>query len=142
MISLVDFHNDCVRTSLDVAAALGERLYGVRLDTSEMLVDRSLWDQMGQFKPTGVNPQLVANVRRALDAAGYSGVKIIVSGGFTADKIRDFEHAGVPVDGYGVGSSLFEGKYDFTADLVLLEGEPCAKAGRAFRPNPRLERVI
>ena len=142
LISLVDFHNDCVRTSLDVAAALGERLYGVRLDTSEMLVDRSLWDQMGQFKPTGVNPQLVANVRRALDAAGYSGVKIIVSGGFTADKIRDFEHAGVPVDGYGVGSSLFEGKYDFTADVVLLEGEPCAKAGRAFRPNPRLERVI
>src|SRR5215210_3107988 len=142
LISLVDFHNDCVRTSLEVAAALGSRLYGVRLDTSEMLVDRSLWDQMGQFKPTGVNPQLVWNVRRALDAAGCSGVKIIVSGGFTADKIRDFERAGVAVDGYGVGSSLFEGKFDFTADVVLLEGKPCAKAGRAFRPNPRLERVI
>jgi nicotinate phosphoribosyltransferase len=141
IISLVDFHNDCVRTSLEVAEALGPRLYGVRLDTSEMLVDRSLWSQMGQFKPTGVNPQLVWNVRRALDGAGHGAIKIFVSGGFTAQRTREFEEAGVPVDGYGVGSSLLEGKFDFTADVVCLEGEPAAKTGRAFRPNPRLERV-
>ncbi|MFL5537259.1 MAG: nicotinate phosphoribosyltransferase [Gemmatimonadales bacterium] len=142
LISLVDFHNDCVRTSLEVAEGLGDRLHGVRLDTSEMLVDRSLWHDMGQFRPTGVNPQLVWNVRRALDAAGHRKVKIFVSGGFTAEKIRDFERAGVPVDGYGVGSSLFEGKYDFTADIVLLEGKPAAKVGRDFRPNPRMEEVV
>jgi len=47
----------------------------------------------------------------------------------------------VPVDAYGVGSSLFQGRYDFTADVVLLEGKPCAKAGREYRPNPRLELV-
>ena len=69
LISLVDFENDCVRTSLEVAEALGDRLYGVRLDTSEMLVDRSLWDQMGRFRPTGVNPQLVWNVRRGAGPA-------------------------------------------------------------------------
>jgi nicotinate phosphoribosyltransferase len=141
LISLVDFENDCVRTSLEVARALGDRLYGVRLDTSEMLVDQSLWDQMGQFKPTGVNPQLVWNVRRALDADGFHQVKITVSGGFTVEKIRDFERQKVPVDGYGVGSSLFQGRYDFTADVVLLQGKPCAKVGREYRPNPRLERV-
>jgi nicotinate phosphoribosyltransferase len=141
LISLVDFENDCVRTSLEVARALGDRLYGVRLDTSEMLVDQSLWDQMGYFKPTGVNPQLVWNVRRALDDAGFPRVKIVVSGGFTVDKIRDFEQQGVPVDGYGVGSSLFQGRFDFTADVVLVEGKPCAKVGREYRPNPRLERV-
>jgi nicotinate phosphoribosyltransferase len=141
LISLVDFNNNCVATSLDVARALGERLYGVRLDTSEMLVDRSLFEQMGSFKPTGVNPQLVWNVRRALDREGYEFVRIIVSGGFTVDKIRDFERAGVPVDGYGVGSSLFEGRFDFTADVVLLNGKPCAKEGRKYRPNPRLELV-
>ena len=142
LISLVDFHNDCVRTSLEAAEALGERLYGVRLDTSEMLVDRSLWQEMGQFRPTGVNPQLVWNVRRALDQAGHRTIKIFVSGGFTAEKIRDFERAGVPVDGYGVGSSLFEGRYDFTADIVLLEGKPAAKIGRGYRPNPRMEEVV
>lgn len=141
LISLVDFANDCVRTSLEVARALGDRLYGVRLDTSEMLVDQSLWDQMGYFKPTGVNPQLVWNVRRALDADGFEKVKIVVSGGFTVEKIRDFERQKVPVDGYGVGSSLFQGRFDFTADVVRLEGKPCAKVGREYRPNPRLERV-
>jgi nicotinate phosphoribosyltransferase len=141
LISLVDFANDCVQTSLEVARALGDRLYGVRLDTSEMLVDQSLWGQMGYFKPTGVNPQLVWNVRRALDAEGFNQVKIVVSGGFTVDKIRDFEKQKVPVDGYGVGSSLFQGRHDFTADVVLLEGKPCAKVGREYRPNPRLERV-
>jgi nicotinate phosphoribosyltransferase len=141
LIPLVDFENDCVRTSVEVARALGDRLYGVRLDTSETLVDRSLWHQMGTFKPTGVNPQLVWNVRRGLDEAGFPGVKIVVSGGFTAEKIGDFERERVPVDGYGVGSSLFEGRFDFTADVVLLEGEPSAKVGRDFRPNPRLQRV-
>jgi nicotinate phosphoribosyltransferase len=142
LISLVDFDNDCVRTSLEVAGALGDRLYGVRLDTSEMLVDQSLWRDMGQFTPTGVNSQLVWHVRRALDGAGHGAVKIFVSGGFTAEKIRHFEQSGVPVDGYGVGSSLFAGKYDFTADIVLLEGKPAAKVGRAFRPNPRLSEVV
>jgi nicotinate phosphoribosyltransferase len=141
LISLVDFENDCVRTSVEVARALGNRLYGVRLDTSEMLVDRSLWGQMGTFKPTGVNPLLVWNVRRALDEAGFPGVKIVVSGGFTVEKIQDFEREGVPVDGYGVGSSLFQGRFDFTADVVLVDGKPCAKVGREYRPNPRLEKV-
>jgi nicotinate phosphoribosyltransferase len=141
LISLVDFENDCVRTSVEVARALGNRLHGVRLDTSEMLVDRSLWDQMGTFKPTGVNPQLVRNVRRGLDQAGFPDVKIVVSGGFTVEKIRDFEREGVPVDGYGVGSSLFQGRFDFTADVVLVDGKPCAKVGREYRPNPRLEKV-
>ena len=141
LVALVDFENDCVRTSLEVADALGDRLYGVRLDTSEMLVDRSLWTTMGREQPTGVNPQLVRNVRSALDRHGFGGVKIVVSGGFTVEKIRHFETQDVPVDAYGIGSSLFQGRYDFTADVVLLEGRPCAKAGREYRPNTRLERV-
>ncbi len=141
LITLVDFDNDCVGTSLAVARELGDRLYGVRLDTSETLVDKSVIPQMGTFKPTGVNPQLVWNVRRALDAEGFKHVRIVVSGGFTVDKIRQFEEQGVPVDAYGVGSSLFQGRFDFTADVVMLEGKPCAKVGRSYRPNPRLERV-
>jgi len=141
LITLVDFDNDCVGTSLAVARELGDRLYGVRLDTSETLVDQSVSPQMGTFKPTGVNPQLVWNVRRALDAEGFKHVRIVVSGGFSVDKIRQFEEQGVPVDAYGVGSSLFQGRFDFTADIVMLEGKPCAKVGRSYRPNPRLERV-
>ncbi len=141
LVSLVDFHNDCVADSLACARALGERLYGVRLDTSETVVDRSVIPQMGSFKPTGVNPQLVWNVRRALDGEGFHHVKIVVSGGFNVEKIRLFEEQGVPVDAYGVGSSLFQGRFDFTADVVRVEGEPLAKAGREYRPSPRLEAV-
>ena len=141
LITLVDFDNDCVGTSLKVAKALGSRLYGVRLDTSETLVDQSIVPQMGAFKPTGVNPQLVRNVRDALDREGFQQVKIVVSGGFNVEKIRAFEEQGVPVDMYGVGSSLFQGRYDFTADVVRVDGRDCAKVGRRFLPNPRLERV-
>jgi nicotinate phosphoribosyltransferase len=138
---LVDFENDSVRTALEVADALGDRLWGVRLDTSERMVDRALWHEMGDFKPTGVNAVLVERVRAALDRAGHERVKIVVSGGFDAAKIRDFEALGAPVDAYGVGSSLVRGENDYTADVVRLEGRECAKAGRRFNPNPRLERV-
>ena len=139
--ALVDFDNDCVATSLAVARELGDRLWGVRLDTAETLVDRSLWPLMGQFRPNGVAPELVREVRRALDAEGFESVRIVVSGGFNPERIAAFEEAGVPADAYGVGSSLLRGIADFTADVVLLEGRPCAKVGRSYRPNPRLERV-
>ncbi|MBX5468548.1 MAG: quinolinate phosphoribosyl transferase [Thermoleophilaceae bacterium] len=138
---LVDFENDSVRTALAVADALGHDLWGVRLDTSESLVDRSLWHEMGDFDPRGVNPVLVERVREALDRAGHDHVKIVVSGGFDVDKIRCFERAGVPVDAYGVGSSLLRGANDFTADVVRVDGRECAKVGRRYRPNPRLELV-
>jgi nicotinate phosphoribosyltransferase len=138
---LVDFEDDSVRTALEVADALGERLWGVRLDTSEMLVDRSLLNELGEFRPTGVNERLVRKVRDALDAAGHELVRIVASGGFTVDKIQAFERAGVPVDAYGVGSSLIRGSNDFTADIVLTDGRPSAKFGRQYRPNPRLEPV-
>jgi nicotinate phosphoribosyltransferase len=141
LITLVDYDNDSVRTAVGVARALGDRLYGVRLDTSETLVDRSIIPQMGTFRPTGVNPQLVDNVRAGLDREGFSDVRIVVSGGFDVAKIRSFEESGVPVDAYGVGSSLFRGRFDFTADIVIVDGRPRAKAGRAHRANARLERV-
>jgi nicotinate phosphoribosyltransferase len=138
---LVDFENDSVRTALQVADALGDRLWGVRLDTSESLVDRSLLDELGDFKPTGVNERLVHKVREALDGRGYERIKIVVSGGFTVDKIGEFENAGVPVDAYGIGSSLIRGSNDFTADIVVTDGKPSAKVGRHYRESSRLELV-
>jgi nicotinate phosphoribosyltransferase len=141
IVVLVDFENDSVRTSLEVADALGDRLWGVRLDTSDSMVDRALWPDMGGFDPTGVNPQLVQRVRDALDGAGHERVRIVVSGGFDAERIRRFEALGAPVDSYGVGSALLRGANDFTADVVRVEGRECAKAGRRYVPSERLERV-
>jgi nicotinate phosphoribosyltransferase len=137
----VDFENDSPRLAVDVARALGDPLWGVRLDTSESLVDRALLAGLGDFKPTGVNERRGWKVREALDAAGFPAVKIVASGGFDVEKLRAFEASGVPVDAYGIGLSLIRGSNDFTGDIVMTDGKPSAKVGRRLRPNPRLERV-
>jgi nicotinate phosphoribosyltransferase len=143
IIALVDYSNDAVATSLAVARALEGRLWGVRLDTPETLVDASVQPMMGRFPPTGVNPQLVWNVRNALDAEGFGEVKIVASGGFTPARIRAFEDEGVPVDAYAVGGStvVVGRRYDFVADVVAVDGRARARVGRQQRPNARLERV-
>jgi nicotinate phosphoribosyltransferase len=138
---LVDFDNDSVRTAVAVADALGEDLWGVRLDTSEALIDVALQDEPDADEQRGVTVRLAEKVRAALDAAGHPHVRIVASGGFDAAKIARFEQAGAPVDAYGVGSSLLRGHNDFTADIVRVDDRPIAKVGRSERPNPRLDRV-
>ncbi|MEA1926637.1 MAG: quinolinate phosphoribosyl transferase [Candidatus Auribacterota bacterium] len=135
-IALVDFTNDCVGTSLAVARALPDRLFAVRLDTAADLKDISVKDESPESR--GVCPELVRNVRRALDQNGFNRVRIAVSGGFTADRIRRFIKEDVPFDMVGVGSSLLKERIDFTADVVMVNGKPGAKVGRSYRPNPRL----
>jgi nicotinate phosphoribosyltransferase len=146
--SLVDFQNDVVNTSLGVAHALGQRLWGVRVDTSESLIDKAILREIEQSDGVageeirGVTPRLIAILRSALDAAGYGHVRIVASGGFDAEKIARFERLGVPVDVYGVGSALVHGSgFDHTADIVRLEGRDVAKVGRAYRDNPRMRDV-
>jgi nicotinate phosphoribosyltransferase len=149
VISLVDFTNDVIPTSLAVARAMEAEfgpgaLAGVRIDTSERMVDASLMadhDVWGREELTGVNPVLVRKLRAALDEAGYPSVGIVVSGGFDAEKIRRFEALGLPVMAYGVGSSLIVGSHDFTADVVEVDGRAVAKTGRRLHPNPRLVRI-
>jgi nicotinate phosphoribosyltransferase len=138
---LVDFRNDSVATALEVAAALGEDLWGVRLDTSDKLADEALRRLHGDDAPKGVAPELVTLTREQLDAHGFPNVRIVVSGGFSVDRIMAFEDAEVPVDAYGVGSSLLRGANDFTADVVMVDGRPGGKIGRELRPNARLGAV-
>lgn len=140
LIVLVDYENDCIKTSLEVAKRTGKKLWGVRIDTAHDMVDRSLKVQCSKFKVqnykrddfNGVNPALVKTVRKALDSNGYNHVKIVVSGGFDGEKISRFEKDHVPVDVYGVGSALLKGNNDFTADVVMVEGKPMGKAGRLY----------
>ncbi|MGD8497067.1 MAG: hypothetical protein PVF05_12905 [Gemmatimonadales bacterium] len=158
VISLVDFNNDCVGDSLAVARAMretfGDRvLAGVRLDTSGRLIDKSLIDDpelWGREDLRGVNPHLVRKVRAALDAEGFDYVGIVVSGGFTPRRIKHFARLGLPITAYGVGSSVLgrgnesDGvvpEFDFTGDVVAVDGEPVAKVGRDRWENPHLVRV-
>ena len=158
VMSLVDYENDSVTTALEVARAMTAEfgagsLAAVRVDTSERLIDESLIgdpDVWGRATLTGVNAHLVRKMRAALDAEGFTGVGIVVSGGFKPNKIRQFEAQGVPAAAYGVGSSLLGhsdgtggllSDFDFTADVVRLDGAEAGKVGRRFRPNPRLVRL-
>lgn len=141
LVALVDFENDCIGTALKCAREFGDKLWGVRLDTSENMVDKSIIQHMGDFRPTGVIPELVFAMREALDNGGFNSVKIVVSGGFTPEKIEQFEKLGAPVDAYGVGSCLMQGENDYTADVVQVNGRHCAKAGRWFKPSNRLAPV-
>jgi len=108
-------------TALAIARSQESRVWGVQLATSEHLVDQSILSGMGGFVPTGVNPQLVWNVRNALDAEGFGDIKILMSGSVTVSRIREFEDNGVPVDAYGVGSALTSGRFSFVADVVMLD---------------------
>ncbi len=158
VMSLVDYDNNSVETSLAVARAMRAEfgdgvLTGVRVDTSERLIDESLIGDpqaWGRAKLTGVNAYLVRKMRAALDAEGFDYVGIVVSGGFTPDKIKHFEKEGVPTTAYGVGSSLLGHSrgdnglltdFDFTADLVRVDGRDEGKVGRTHRDNPRLVRL-
>ncbi len=139
LIALVDFANDCVGTSLEVAKHFGKRLWGVRLDTAGDMRDASVTsNDEGSY---GVCPELVWKVRRALDKEGFKWVKIVVSGGFDKEKIKKFVSLGVPFDAVGVGSSFYRKRIDFTADIVMVKGKPCAKVGRKYNPNSRLHKV-
>jgi len=128
-IALVDTFKDEAEESLRVAAALGDKLWGVRLDTPS---------ERGR-----VTAELVQEVRARLDMAGYPHVKIVVSGGITPERIAYFKAAGAPIDSYGVGSYISGAKpIDFTADIKEIEGKPVAKRGRipGITPNPALVR--
>lgn len=142
---LVDYWNTSAQTAVEVADALRDKLWGVRLDTSETLQDRvcraGIEDGWLQGNQNGVSADLVKIVRRTLDRSDHQNVKIVASGGFTPTKIRDFEAQEVPVDAYGVGSSLIRGDNAFTADIVMVERKRQAKVGRSMRSNDRLELV-
>ena len=140
-------------------------LFGVRLDTSGSLRDVNI-PPLGDPKlDLGVTPRLVFHVRQELDKAWQNwdlppqrveiakaycqNVRIVATGGFGPKKINRFEKLGVPVDIFGVGSSLLlndkETNNDFTADVVRVkindEWKDMAKIGRAAAPNPELKPV-
>jgi nicotinate phosphoribosyltransferase len=141
--ALIDYRNNVVEDSLEVAKELGHILYAVRVDTSRALIDHYFDDKdTSGFDPHGVCKELIYALRKALDDAGYNWVKITVSSGFTAKKINEWTLEGVPVDTYGVGSSLIRNStVGFTGDLVKLDGKDEAKEGRHDIPSKRLKIV-
>ncbi len=129
-IALVDTFHDEAEEAVRVAHAMGDRLWGVRLDTPS---------ERGR-----VTPDLVKEVRARLDQAGFSNVKIVVSGGVDLERIKAFREANAPIDAFGVGSAISAAPpIDFTGDLKEIDGKPIAKRGRipGITNNPRLRKI-
>jgi nicotinate phosphoribosyltransferase len=161
-IVLVDWDNDCIGTTKEVLKKFYEsrtgktfihkktnlspiigtgkdKIWGVRFDTSGSLRDWSVIPH--DERSLGVCPELVWTARNEFNRFGAGDLKIMVSGGFNAERIKLFEKLEVPVDVYGVGSSLLREKVDFTADIVQMDGIPCAKYGRGQGEYIRLSEV-
>ncbi|EFF41805.1 nicotinate phosphoribosyltransferase [Mycoplasmopsis alligatoris] len=136
LIALVDYSNDVIKESLKVWENLGNKVWGIRLDTSKNMIDH-MFDN-DEVKHYGVNVEQVKRLRKALDDAGATEYKIVVSSGFDRKKIEDFEANNTPVDYYGVGQSLFKLSNSFSADATVLNGKKEAKEGRGYRHNPNL----
>ncbi len=129
-IVLIDTFKDEAEEALRVARALGDRLYGIRLDTPA---------ERGR-----VTADLVHEIRARLDQAGYRHVKIVISGGLNPERIQYFKEAGAPVDSYAVGSYISgAAPIDFTGDIKEIDGRPIAKRGRipGVTESPRLKPV-
>jgi len=129
-IVLVDTFKDEAEEALRVAHALGQRLYGIRLDTPS---------ERGR-----VTADLVKEIRARLDLEGFQHVRVIISGGLNPERIRYFTEPGAPVDSFAVGSYISGASpIDFTGDLKQIDGRPIAKRGRipGLTPSPRLRPV-
>ena len=141
--ALIDYNNNVVRDAVILAKHLGEKLNAVRVDTSKALIDHYFDDKdTSGFDPHGVCKELIFALRKALDDNGFNFVKITVSSSFTAEKIKEWVSAKVPVNMYGVGTYFVNNMTcGFTGDLVVLDGKAQAKEGRENYPSSKLEKV-
>ena len=113
-IALCDTYSDEVDETLRAVDALGDRLDGVRLDTTG--------SRRGDFR------HIVREVQWELDARGHADVGVYVSGGLGPADLRELRDV---ADGFGVGGYVTNADpVDFALDLVAVDGEPAAKRGK------------
>ena len=113
-IALCDTYSDEVDEVLRAVDALGDRLDGVRLDTTG--------SRRGDFR------HIVREVIWELDVRGHDDVDVYVSGGLDPGDLRDLHDV---ADGFGVGGYVSNADpIDFALDIVEVDGEPAAKRGK------------
>ena len=113
-VALIDTFLDEKFEAINVAEALGQRLFAVRLDTPS--------SRRGNFY------RILEEVRWELDVRGFGHVKLFVSGGI---KEADIPVLNPLVDAYGIGTSISNAPViDYSMDIVEVQGRAVAKRGK------------
>ncbi|MEM4277752.1 MAG: nicotinate phosphoribosyltransferase [Candidatus Nitrosocaldus sp.] len=112
-VMLVDTLYDEKAEAMMALEELGNRLYGVRLDTPS--------------SRRGNRRRIVEEVRWELSIRGGRDVKIFVSGGLDEQEVAELRDV---VDGFGVGTSVSAAPpVDFSFKVVEVDGRAIAKRG-------------
>ncbi|GAA0205830.1 nicotinate phosphoribosyltransferase [Halobaculum roseum] len=113
-IALCDTYSDEKEEVIRAVETLGDRLDGVRLDTTG--------SRRGDFR------HIVREVRWELEARGYGDVDVFLSGGLGPAELTRLRDV---ADGFGVGGHVSNADpVDFALDIVEVDGEPAAKRGK------------
>jgi len=113
-VALIDTFQDEKFEVLNVAEALGKRLYAVRFDTPG--------SRRGTFY------RILEEARWELELRGQGHVKFFVSGGINEEDIPILNPV---VHGYGIGTAISNAPVvDFAMDIVEVDGKPFAKRGK------------
>jgi nicotinate phosphoribosyltransferase len=113
-VVLIDTFLDEKFEALNVAEAMGKKLFAIRLDTPS--------SRRGNFY------RILEEVRWELDLRGYKHIKLFVSGGI---KEHDVPVLNKFVDAYGIGTSISSAPViDFSMDIMEIEGKPIAKRSK------------
>jgi nicotinate phosphoribosyltransferase len=113
-VALIDTFQDEKFETLNVAQAMGERLYAVRFDTPK--------SRRGDFY------RILEETRWELNLRGMGHVKFFVSGSINE---ADIPVLNPVVDGYGIGTSISNAPVvDFAMDIIEVDGKPIAKRGK------------
>ncbi|MEW6587160.1 MAG: nicotinate phosphoribosyltransferase, partial [Nitrospirota bacterium] len=107
-VALIDTFLDEKFECLNVAQAMGKRLFAVRFDTPG--------SRRGNFY------RILEECRWELDMRGYGHIRFYVSGGI---KEEDVPGLNPVVDGYGIGTSISNAPVvDYAMDIMEVDGEP------------------
>lgn len=113
-VALIDTFLDEKFECLNVAEAMGEKLYAVRFDTPS--------SRRGNFY------RILEEAKWELDLRGFKHVKLFVSGGI---KEEDLPVLNPLVDAYGIGTSISNAPVvDLAMDIMEVDGKPLAKRGK------------
>jgi nicotinate phosphoribosyltransferase len=113
-VALIDTFLDEKFECMNVAKAMGKRLFAVRFDTPS--------SRRGNFY------RILEECRWELHLRGYDHIKFYASGGI---KEEDIPALNPVVEGYGIGTSISNAPVvDYAMDIMEVEAEPLAKRGK------------